>query len=47
MTFICPKGCKTLTNLKVYGGTKQTFGEESSICRAGLYMGILKDNEES
>jgi len=47
LAFRCPVGCNTVESLNVYAGKDNTFGENSSICKAAAYMGMTKEEEES
>jgi hypothetical protein len=39
----CPKECAGKTEYHVFGTSK--FSDESSICRAGVHIGAIKDDK--
>ncbi len=40
----CPKECKDKTEFNVWG-SKNNYADESSICRAAIHSGVIKDSE--
>ena len=43
----CPKGCSGAKSAIAMANDKNEFSGDSSICLAGIYMGIVKDEESS
>lgn len=39
----CPKGCASLKQFPIFGKSK--FHGKSSVCRAALFSGVIKDEE--
>ena len=47
MTVSCPKGCVSARGVIVQKNDKELFSGDSSICQAGIFMGIAKNTEST